>query len=285
MSRSKAKRPPAHSVASAPAVAGFRPAGAALAVAAALGMQPAVAPAQPTGGQAIHGQASFWSNGNNLVVRTQNGAGNFSAINWQSFSIPAGSVTRFVQPTRDSTSINRVLGNDPSAIFGTLRSNGKLVLVNQSGIAVGAGAVVDTAGFTASTLGMSDEDAASGRLRFAGDSAGALTVDGNIVARSGDIVLIAPNVRTGEAALVQSNGATVLAAGRKVEITGRGLEGIHLEVQAGDKAVNLGTLKGDAVGIFARTLRHSGLVEARALTDEGGKVVLQATGGDAMVSG
>ena len=68
----------------------------------------------------------------------------------------------------------------------------------------------------------------------------------------------------------------MLAAGRKVEVTGRGLEGIHLQVQAPtDQAVNLGQLKGDAVGIFAGTLKHSGLAQATAVSVEGGKVVLK----------
>ncbi|MDB5860008.1 MAG: hypothetical protein JWQ76_3697, partial [Ramlibacter sp.] len=273
-------------LASHPAVAGFRPAAAAIAVAAAFGLQSAPVRAQPVGGQAIAGQASFASNGSNLVVTTQNAAGtSHSAINWQSFSVPAGSLTRFNQPSAVSTSINRVLGPDPSSIFGTLSSNGRLVLVNPAGIAVGKGAVVDTAGFTASTLAMSEADAIAGRQRFAGNG-GALQVDGTIVARSGDVVLIAPTVQTGADALVQSaNGATLLAAGQKVEITGRGLEGIRLEVQAPEnKAVNLGTLQGDAVGIFAGTLKHSGLVQARAVTTDGGKVLLRAQG-DTLVSG
>src|SRR3954466_3139472 len=73
-----------------PAVAGFRPAGVAVALAAAfVGSHQALA--QPAGAQVIQGQASFAQQGNSLVVTTQNGAGlNHSAINWQSFSIPAG---------------------------------------------------------------------------------------------------------------------------------------------------------------------------------------------------
>ena len=196
---------------------------------------------QPMGAQAIHGQAALVQQGNSLVVTTQNGPGSrHSAINWQSFSVPGGSTTLFRQPDAASTSINRVVGSNPSAIFGTLSSNGRLVLVNPAGIAVGAGAVVDTAGFTASTLRMSDADALAGRLLFGGGGGGPLQVDGHIVARGGDVVLIAPQVQVGAQALVQApNGATMLAAGQKVEITGRGLEGIRLEVQApSDQAVN-----------------------------------------------
>ena len=119
-----------------------------------------------------------------------------------------------------------------------------------------------------------------------GWAAGPLSVDGRIVARSGDVVLIAPNVQVGAQALVQSpTGATLLAAGQKVELTGRGLEGIRLEVQApSDQVVNLGTLQGDAVGIFAGQLKHSGLIQATGISAEGGKVVLRATG-DNLVDG
>jgi filamentous hemagglutinin family protein len=245
--------------------------------------------ANPTGGVAVVGQATFVNNGNKLLVTTQNAAGqNFSAINWQSFSIPAGSSTYFAQPTAASTSINRVVTNTPSQIFGSLSSNGNLVLVNQAGIAVGTGAVVDTNGFTASSLAMSDADAMAGRLRFVDGQIGtsAVSVNGSILARNGDAVLIGSNVNTGVDALIQApNGSTILAAGQRVEITGRGLEGIRLQVQApADLAVNLGTLSGDAVGMFAGTLRHSGLIQATTATLEGGRVVLKSSG-DAYVEG
>jgi hypothetical protein len=177
-----------------------------------------------------------------------------------------------------------VITNTPSALFGQLLSNGKVVLVNQSGITVGAGALVDTAGFTASAVGMTAADAIAGRLRFAGSElgqhTGVLRVEGNIVSRGGDVVLIAPTVEVAQSGVVEAaNGSVTLAAGQSAEITGRGLEGITLQVQAkGDQALNLGTLKGDAVGIFAGNLKHSGLIQATAISTEGGRVRLAAQG-------
>src|SRR3569832_2993349 len=135
---------------------------------------------------------------------------------------------------------------------------------------------------------MSDADALAGRLRFSNDgTAGALTVNGNVISHGGDVVLIAPNVQVGAQAGVQSQGgAAILAAGQSVEVTGRGLEGIVMQVQApGDSAVRLGTLKGDAVGIFAGTLKHSGLIQAQTATLEGGRVVLKAAGAAEITSG
>ncbi len=235
----------------------------------------------PAGGVAAVGQATMTANGSQLLVSTQNGAGlNHSAINWQSFSIPGGSSTYFQQPSSTSTVINRVVSSTPTQIFGTLGSNGNVVLVNQSGITVGAGAVVDTAGFTASALRMSDADALTGHLRFgdSGGAAGGLSVQGSILARQGDVVLLGSRVETGQTAVVQApNGATIVAAGQQVDITGRGLEGILLRVQAPtDTVLNLGTLSGDAVALFAGSLRHSGAIQANAVSVEGGKVVLRA---------
>lgn len=243
---------------------------------------------QPIGTHVIHGGATLSQQGSHLTVTTANGPGsNHSAIDWQSFSVPAGSVTRFIQPSTTSLSINRVVGGTQSLIDGTLSSNGKLVLVNPAGIAFGVGSVVDTAGFTASTLSMSDQDALSGVLRFSnGGSAQGITGEGRILAREGDVFLIAPTVQVKEGAVIQaSSGVTVLAAGQTVQITGRGLEGIVMEVQApSDEAVNLGKLEAGAVGIFAGTLRHSGEIRAVAASSEGGRVVLKAVG-DATVDG
>jgi filamentous hemagglutinin family protein len=270
----------------------FRVGSLSLAVALCWGLTPQVH-ANPIGGVAIQGQATFDSSQpGKLLVTTQNGAGtNSSAINWQSFSIPAGNTTRIEQPNAASMSINRVVTNTPSVLFGTLSSNGSVVLVNQSGIAVGSGALIDTAGFTASAVGMTETDAIAGRLRFAGNqlignSSGALSVQGNLIARGGDVVLVAPSIDLAKTAVVEAQGGSVvLAAGQSVEVTGRGLEGITMQVQAPtDQAVNLGTLRGDAVGVFAGTLKHSGLIQANRLSIDGGRVVLKASG-DAIIEG
>ena len=271
----------AHSATANTFSASFRLKALAAGVALAWAGAPLTAVANPTGGVAVVGQATMATSGTQLLVTTQNGVGtSHSAINWQSFSVPQGSTTFFQQPNASSTSINRVVTNTPSQLFGTLGSNGNLILVNQAGITVGAGAVVDTAGFTASSLQMSDADALAGRLRFGGGSGsgGAVVIGGAVMARSGDVVLIGSSVDTGKDALIQApSGATILVAGSAVSISSRGLEGIHFDVQAGaNNAVNLGTLKGDAVGIFAGTLKHSGQIQAQAVQVEGGKVLLKA---------
>jgi filamentous hemagglutinin family protein len=238
--------------------------------------------AQPVGPTVRLGNAQFQQLGKSLLVTTTDGAGTrHSVIDWRSFSVPADSVTHFLQPGVDSTSINRVLGNKPSDILGTLSSNGRLVLVNPSGIAVGAGATIDTAAFTASALALSDADALAGRMRFSADRGHpGVDVQGRVLARSGDVVLLGADVNVGKDAIVQApNGAVLLGAGQTVELTGRGLEGIVLQVTSpGDRVVNLGRLEGDAVGLFASQLRHTGVIEANHVVLAGDKVRLEKGG-------
>ena len=231
--------------------------------------------ANPQGQQVVQGSASFQAQGNTLTVTNTPGA----AINWQSFSIKANETTHFQQANSASSVLNRVVNNNPSELLGNLTSNGKVVLINPFGITVGRGAVVDTAGFTASTLNITDADWANGKLRFTGNAlSGDVKVDGVIRSANGDVMLFAPNVSVGADGIVKAgNGNVIIGAGQKVEVTGRGLEGIRFEIQSADnKAVNLGRIEGNAVGIFAGTLRHSGAITAQTATMEGGRVVLRA---------
>src|SRR5690606_14902950 len=97
-------------------------------------------------------------------------------INWQSFSIGANEITRFIQQSQASAVLNRVTGGggaiDPSVILGALQSNGRVFLINPSGITFGAGAQIDVAGLVASTLDISNADFLANRLRFQGTGAG-----------------------------------------------------------------------------------------------------------------
>jgi filamentous hemagglutinin family protein len=98
--------------------------------------QPFANPVNPT---VVSGTASFSQTGNTLTVTNSNGA----IINWDKFSIKAGETTHFAQPSVSSAVLNRVL-NDPSAIYGTLSSNGRVWLINPAGIMVGARGRIDT---------------------------------------------------------------------------------------------------------------------------------------------
>src|SRR5688572_14146983 len=133
--------------------------------------------ANPTGPTVIRGQAGFATHGNTLTVTNTPGA----IINWQSFSIPSQNVTQFLQQSAASAVLNRVTGATPSTILGQLQSNGRVFLINPNGITIGNGAVIDVAGFVASSLNLSDADFVTGRHRFTETpGAGAVVNQGTI---------------------------------------------------------------------------------------------------------
>ncbi len=233
--------------------------------------------ANPTGAHVVHGSASFHSpNADTLqITNTPN-----AIINWQDFSIGHGELTEFIQQSAQSAVLNRVVGNNLSEIHGTLSSNGRVFLINQAGIVLGENALVDTAGLLASSLDISNADFLAGDFHFAGTDAGAVINRGVIAAGpGGEVVLIAPQIENSGAIRVQ-DGALILAAGESVTLTSWDLDGVEFEVQAPDNQVlNLGELIAEqgAVGLFAGSIRHEGIVEANGLSvDAAGNIVLSA---------
>jgi filamentous hemagglutinin family protein len=67
-------------------------------------------------------------------------------INWGDFSIGSGETTNFLQPGRNSWTLNRVTGGNPSAILGSLNANGNVLLLNQNGILFGPNSKIDVGG-------------------------------------------------------------------------------------------------------------------------------------------
>ena len=235
--------------------------------------------ANPTGHTVVHGSAQFDHLGaNTLNVTTSPN----TIINWQGFSIDAGERTNFFQPSASSAVLNRVIGADPSSILGQLWSDGRVFLVNPHGIVFGEGAVVDTAGLVASTLGISDPDFLAGRYRFdGGPDAGGIVNRGLIEAGADGVFLLAPRIEN-SGVIRTDGGDLVLAAGRTVTLTSLDLGGVQVEVQAPeDEVLNLGDLiaKHGAAGVFAGSIRNSGTVEANAVTvDDDGTIRLVAQG-------
>ena len=87
--------------------------------------------ANPTGGAVVAGSATIGSAGLTLNI---NQSSHNAIINWQQFSIASGETTKFFVPSSSSATLNRVTGGNPSAIYGSLQSNGIVYLINPSGI-------------------------------------------------------------------------------------------------------------------------------------------------------
>ena len=257
-----------------------------LALAVSLAFNGAAQAALPTGAQVASGSAQIGTVGNTMTVTNSPRA----IINWQSFSIGQSEAVKFVQQSASSSVLNRVVGGQMSAIMGRLSSNGQVFLINPAGVLVGAGAVVDTASFFASTLQILDKDFLAGKLQFQGDAdSGKITNQGSIrTGYGGQVVLMAPNIEN--SGIIQAPGGKILlAAGQKVTLGSLDMDGLSFQVQAPtDSALNLGQLiaDGGVVKVFAGSLKHSGDIRANALTrDSGGEIVLKARGDVELTAG
>lgn len=235
------------------------------------------AQANPTGGSVVNGSASFSTSGNTLTVTNTPG----TIINWQGFSIGSSEVTNFAQQSASSTVLNRVVGNDPSNILGTLRSNGRVFLINPNGILFGAGSIVDVAGLVASSLNLSDADFLAGNYQFtAVPGAGNVSNAGSITAQdNGQIYLIAPNVEN-SGVITAPNGEILLAAGASVDLVNTNDPNLRVNITApaGD-ATNIGQLiaSSGSLGLFGTVVRNSGTASADSATMQGGKIVFKAS--------
>jgi filamentous hemagglutinin family protein len=233
--------------------------------------------ANPSGPQVVNGTASFNQAGSLLTVNNSNGA----IINWNSFSIGANETTRFNQASATSSVLNRVVANDPSALLGTLNSNGKVWLVNPAGILVGQGAKIDVAGFVASTLNVANQDFLAGRLNFgATPNAGSVQNDGQITTPSGgNVYLIAPSV-TNNGIIHAPNGEAILAAGQTVQLLDTSTPGVSVAITgAQGNVTNLGQIVSEAgqIGIAGVLVNNSGELNARSVVKEGGRIFLKAS--------
>lgn len=242
--------------------------------------------ANPTGAQIANGQATLVTSGSELVITNTPG----TVINWQSFSIGSGETTRFIQQNAQSSVLNRIVGQDPSLVLGALQSNGRVFLINPNGIVFGAGARVDVNGLVASSLKLSNQDFAAGRLDFTADNnSGAVHNQGTITTPSGgQVYLIAPNV-TNSGLISSPGGDVLLAAGRSVQIADTSDPSMRVVLSAtNDQALNVGDIitQGGKVGIYGALVRQRGLVSANsAVRGENGQIVFKASGDAVLESG
>lgn len=90
----------------------------------------------PTGASVVSGTAQIQQSGSTLTIQQSS---NQLGMNWQSFNIGKDHQVIFTQPNAQSIAFNRVLGNNRSEIFGNLRANGQVFLVNPNGILIRLG--------------------------------------------------------------------------------------------------------------------------------------------------
>jgi filamentous hemagglutinin family protein len=237
--------------------------------------------ALPTGGQVAAGNVTINapSNGQMNIVQTTNKG----VIDWQAFNVGTGEKVNFLQPGASSSTLNRVVGSDPSAIYGQIDATGQVFLINQNGVLFAPGSQVNASGLVASTLQLSDSDYLAGRYSFNG-TGGSVDNQGSI--RAGFAVLAGAQV-SNTGSIVANGGTVALAAGGRVTMNLTGSDVVSVSVDAPTVAALAragGIIQADggqvlvsakAAGALLDTVVNvDGLVQARSIGTRNGVIVI-----------
>jgi filamentous hemagglutinin family protein len=259
-----------------------------------------LAHANPEDGRVVRGSATITNDG---AVVTVTQTSKKAVIDWQRFSIGGNETVRFQQPSAKALAVNRVTGVDRSTIDGRLVANGRLVLSNPNGITFGPGARVDVAGLVATTARLADRDLDAGMTddvwRFTDAPPGSAVINrGSVsVADGGLAALVAPWVandgvitaRLGRVRLASGDAFTIDLYGddllriavddRFTGELGAAPDGFEARVEQGGRIAADGGLVALEVAtardIVDRVINLDGIVQARAVSQDGGQIVLR----------
>jgi filamentous hemagglutinin family protein len=214
---------------------------------------------------------------------------NKTILQHKKFDIASYEKVEFVQPNASSAVLNRVEGNNPSHIFGSLESNGKIFLVNPNGIYFGKNAKVSASSFLASTLDISNEDFLKDRFSFVIDQdkkKGYIRNEGIIRSTEGSIVLLAPFIQnSGSLEAVASQILLASAEHVTLDFQGSHLLSFSVEGEIKDALIeNLGRVEAKQGSVFIKlatareaikaTLNREGIEVGAVFTEQNGKIIL-----------
>lgn len=265
-------------------------------------MSMGVAVAAPTGGTITSGIGDIAQVGSATNI---NQASQRMDINWQTFSSAANESINFFQPNATALAINRVIGGVPSELRGALNANGRVFVLNESGVTFYGTSQVNVGALLATTA--KDVNVDGDHLIFTGSGYGQVINHGNItVSPGGFAVLAAPYVEN--TGTIQANLGQIQLASAKdftVDLRGDGLINFTVPKQTldaiaseGDKlgVDNSGTLQAKsgiinisadlAHDIVQSVVNLGGVVDATAYsTGLNGGVVLVTSVGDMHLTG
>jgi hypothetical protein len=229
------------------------------------------------------------------TTTTVNQASQQAIINWNSFNIAAGEKTQFVQPNSSSVALNRINPSQgASQIYGSLSSNGQIILINGAGIHFGPGSMVNVGGMIASTTDISNANFLAGNYNFNLPSSldGSIVNEGTIIAaKNGLIALLGSNVQN-DGMIQAEMGSIVLGSGNKFTLDFYGDQLINFSVDEaasrGGKIKNTGTLLADggkilvtakaASGFLDNVIDMQGVAQAKSVYQHNGEIILSGNG-------
>lgn len=236
--------------------------------------------ALPTGEQVASGNASFQRDGNTLRIDqfSKN-----AIVNWQSFGIAAHEAVNLYQPG-SGMALFRVLGSDPSLIYGRLTATGTLFLTNPNGVLFGAGSQVDVGSLVATTMRISDQDFLANRFSFFADSNASVVNRGIIRTSDGGYIALLAEQVDNSGSLMANQGSVVLGSAQSavLDMFGDGLVKVNLSgdalqaviEQSGNIRVDGGVVQ-IASSARSAAINVSGVVQANSLVERNGSIRLE----------
>jgi filamentous hemagglutinin family protein len=259
----------------------------------------------------VGGSATYTPSGGMLTI---NQFSQSLITNWNTFNIGSSAIVNFAQPNASAIALNRVTGHtNPSQIMGTLNANGIVFLVNPNGVIFGRGSTVNAAGFLATTHDIKNSDFMARKYNFTipGNPTASIVNFGNITATSGGFAaLVAPGVRNDGVITAQLGTVGLASSGQgfTLDMYGDKLITFAVNDQVASQVMdvstgvplssliaNNGTLSanGGKVQITAAAAKYmvdsvinnTGVIEANAVGQRGGTIVLAAATGKSKPSG
>ena len=165
---------------------------------------------------------------------------------------------------------NRINGQSPSQIYGSLQANGVVVLLNSSGFYFGPNSYVSAAGLVVSTANCTPPQNGGGSWEFNGPPPLASIVNyGQIkIGNGGDCYFIADKVEN-HGTIEAPGGNIGFAAGQTVTLSERpDGRGMSMQVTLPQGSVdNYGNVvaNGGTIALHARVVNQNGLVQANSV--------------------
>lgn len=244
--------------------------------------------ALPSGGEGIQGHTTFLPSSDALQVSANGKA----IIHWNQFNIASHETVHFIQSQNGQSILNRVTSGLPTEILGVIQANCPIYLVNPSGVFVGNGACIDTAGFLASTADLSNEAFWRGEeLLFQRFGDGHVVNLGTICASEGGVFLFARKV-VNEGSIAAPDGIVVLATREMILYpdTKRCIF-IRVEEAALEEGIeNSGRVQAlaaefNTLSPYEKAIQHTGSIEALTTVEQNGRIYLVADKGGTFVDG
>ncbi len=242
------------------------------------------APIDPTP-NVVSGEVQFSGLSTNEAIITQESVR--AIVDYDQFNVLSGDMVRFIQPSEHAAILNRITGNVPSLINGTITANGQVFFVNPAGVTFGENSVVRADLFLAAAGDISNEDFLNENLEFKLN--GVIENLGLLESNSGTFLLGKQILNSGK--VKSEQGVSLLASGEEIFLKSHG-SSLMLRVsddlsqpkENGIGINNLGEVDGEEVmfsagDAFADAIYHQGTARADK------SVKLHSDGGNIKVSG